>query len=607
MFIECVNNNGVKYLRLVDARTSSVNGTPKHQRYVVRNIGPLSRFDDGLPDYIGRLRESFRNGSPIIPLLNEFVCGIPYQTKVHLALDRSDDSHCFSSPKNIGYFLLDALYDVLGIYDVVCKYKSRHQVDYDVVGNTKLLSFGRALNPDSKFGTFEDKDSYLFRVTSSEKVSDVYNTLDCLNELADAIQKRMDFKISQTVGRNTEICFYDVTNYYFEIEENDPDEINADGEVTRKGLRKKGVSKEKSTEPIVQMGLFIDDNGIPIAYRLFPGSDNDQTTLRPALEASIDRLNFGKVIIVADGGLNSGPNIAHILNKGNGYIVAKSTKKSDKTVKAWILETEGYIWNEERTFKVKSQIRTRKIKDADGNIMEITEKIVCFWSKKHYDRERHENENFIEFLESVISNPDKLKDRPRKFEKFLKKTVVDKGTGEVLDATTTLSIDTGKVKEYLALMGYYTIITSEIDKTDAEIISKYHGLSRIEDSFRITKSDLEGRPVFVRTKEHINAHFLTCFIALTMIRLIQHRILTFQGKDSKNSDGWVSGLTAERIQSALREFRADPLPGGFYRTTKPTADLSLILSAFGIKDDLRLPSANDLHSLKYSFDKAVSM
>lgn len=607
MFIECVKNNGTNYLRLVDARTYSIDGVVKHQRYVVRNIGPLSRFDDGFPDYLARLRESFRNGKPLIPLLDEFVSSAPSEKKVRFELDINDDKQCFSDPKNLGYFLLDSLHDALGIKDVLSKYKSNRRLEYDAVGNTKLLSFGRLINPDSKLGTYEERNKYIFKITSSEKVIDIYYTLDCLNELADSIQKRMNLKISQIVGRNTEVCFYDVTNYYFEIGENDPNETDSDGNVKKKGLRKKGVSKEKRGEPIVQMGLFIDDNGLPIAYRLFPGNETDQTTLRPALERSIDKMNFGKVIIVADGGLNNGPNIAHILDKGNGYIVSKSTKKSDKAVRAWMLEDEGYIWNEGHTFKVKSKIRKRNIKDAEGNYREITEKLVCYWSKKHYDRERHENEKFIEYLDSVISNPDKLKDKPKKIEKFLEKTVIDKETGEVLKATTSLSIDMAKIQEYLELMGYYTVMTSEIDKSDAEIINKYHGLTRIEDSFRITKSNLEGRPVFVRTPEHINAHFMICFIALTMIRLIQYRILKFQGKDTKNIHGWESGLSAERIQTALRDWQADALPGGYYRTTKPCEDLKLILSAFGIDKDLRLPSVCDLHSLKYSFDKTAFM
>jgi len=323
------------------------------------------------------------------------------------------------------------------------------------------------------------------------------------------------------------------------------------------------------------------------------------------MKKTIDNMKFGRVIIVADGGLNSGPNIAHILEGGNGYIVSKSTKKSDKTVKAWILDESKYIWNKEKTFKVKSQIRTRTIKCENGTTMEITEKLVCFWSRKHYEKERHENKRFIEYLESVIAFPDKLKDKDKKIEKFLKKMEVDKETGEVVNTATHLSIDMEKIQAYLDLMGYYTIMTSETEKPDEEIISKYHGLSRIEDSFRITKSDLEGRPVFVSTPEHINAHFLVCFIALTMIRLIQHKILLYLGKNTNSTDSWESGLSAERIQSALRDWSADSMPGGYFRLTKPSNDLLLIFNARNISCDFPIASSSQLHQLKFSFDKTI--
>jgi len=347
------------------------------------------------------------------------------------------------------------------------------------------------------------------------------------------------------------------------------------------------------------MGLFIDDNGIPIGYKLFPGNNADQTTLRPALNKVIHKMDFGRVIIIADGGLNSDKNICHIVGAGNGYIVSKSTKKSAKTIKDWILDEDGYVWNDSRTFKVKSQIRTRKVKDEKGITHEITEKIVSFWSKAHYDRECHENKKFIEYLESVAAFPDKLKDKEKKISKFLKKRTVDKATGELIDATETLEIDMVKVREYFDLMGYYTLMTSETDKPDAEIINKYHGLSRIEDSFRITKSDLEGRPVYVRTPEHINAHFLTCFVALTMIRLIQYKILQHQGKDTKNENGWESGLSAERIQTALKDWCADPLPQGHYRLTRPSDDLRLILNACGVIVEKKILTEPDVQKIKF--------
>jgi transposase len=601
MHIVCVKNHGTDYLQVQESYTDKSGGAAKNRKRIVRNIGPLERYDDGEAEYLARLRQSFKEGAPLIESLSDLVTEDGQQDTVTFRIGRQSES-AFCDPKNIGYFILDGLYDALGIYDVLNVHKSKRKVAYDLNGIAKLLVFGRLLWPDSKLGTFASRDRYLFGIAPNASEREVYRALSCLNEKAEAIQTRMNTKIKNSVGRNTEVCFYDVTNFWFETGRNDLDKEDEEGTVVRPGLRKKGVSKEKRAEPIVQMGLFIDDNGIPIAYRLFPGNNTDQTTLRPALEKSIDRMKFGKVIIVADGGLNSGPNIAHILGKGNGYIVSKSTKKSEKEVKAWMLEETGYEWNEKHTFKVKSKIRKRKIRDAEGETLEITEKLVCYWSKKHYDREVQENAKFIEYLESVIRNPDKLKDKPKKIEKFLAKTEVVKDTGEIVDTKTILSIDEGKLKEYLDLLGYYTLMTSETEKTDREVINKYHGLSRIEDSFRITKSDLEGRPVFVRTPEHINAHFLICFIALTMLRLIQYRVLKFQGKDTLNENGWESGVTASKIKEAFATFQADALPGGYYRLSKPNDDLMLILDSLGVDAVLRLPTATDLRKLKKAFD-----
>ena len=605
MFVECAKMKGRSpYLRVAETYSVTENGSTKIKKRIVLNIGPLPKFDDGQPDFLGRLKKSFKDGTPIIQKLAPLASKNQTKDIVTVSFDRRDPQKCMSRPKNIGYFLLDALYDSLGIYDVLNMHKSRSKLAYDLNGLAKLLVFGRVLWPDSKIGTFEKRDNYLLDLTVSNKPKELYRALDCLDDRAEAIQKRMNTKIRAAIGRDTEVCFYDVTNFWFEIEQNDADEKDVAGNVIRPGLRKKGVSKEKRGEPIVQMGLFIDSNGIPIAYRLFPGNNTDQTTLRPALEKSIERMDFGKVIVVADGGLNNGPNIARLLDKGNGYILSKSTKKSDKGVKAWMLEEEGYEWNETGTFKVKSKIRTRKIKDADGKTRTITEKLVCYWSKKHYDREIRENEKFLEYLESVIRNPDKLNDKPKKIERFLQKTEIVKDTGEIVDTKTLLSIDQAKVEEYKRLLGYYTLMSSETDKPDRELIDKYHGLSRIEDSFRITKSDLEGRPVFVRTQEHINAHFLLCFIALVMIRVIQFRVLKHLGKDTENSDGWESGLTADRIKNALTSLQASGLPGGYFFTTEPSEDAALIFQSFGIDAALRLPTLHDLRSLKRAFDNA---
>jgi transposase len=606
MHIVCLKNHGIDYLQVQESYSIKVNGVLKNRNRVVRNIGPLSRFDDGKPDYLKRLRQSFKDGLPLIAELSGLPKNKSAPQKIIISFNLQNKTSCFTRLKNIGYFLLDGLYKALCLDEVLNSFKYKTKLKYDLNGLSRLLVFGRLLCPDSKIQTWNGRNGYAFNVASSEETVEIYRTLDCLDEAAWAIQKRMNTRIAEGVGRNMEVCFYDVTNYYFQINENDADELDDCGNVIRQGLRKKGMSKEKQRTPIVQMGLFMDDDGLPVSYHLFPGNKNDQTTLRPALEKNMNIAQFGRVIIVADGGLNCDKNVAHILKSGNGYILSKSVKKSDKAVKRW-MTGEDYTWDEKHTFKTKSQIRERVIDDGHGVKMTVKEKLVCFWSKKHYDKELHEYDEFVGRLEDVIADPKKLNEASRNIEKFLKKKTVDVSNGTQVQIRTELSLDVEKLQDMRTLLGYYTIFTSETAKPDEEIIRKYRGLSRIEDSFRITKSELRGRPVYVRKPEHINAHFLLCFIALTMVRLIQYKVLKYQGKDMLNLEGWESGITAERIQEGLANYTSQEIPGGYCLLSEPNDDLKLILDAFGIDSDLRLPTISDLRQYKYSFDKATLM
>jgi transposase len=237
----------------------------------------------------------------------------------------------------------------------------------------------------------------------------------------------------------------------------------------------------------------------------------------------------------------------------------------------------------------------------------IREKVVSFWSKEQYDHALYENRKFLQFLNEVIENPNKINNKQKKIKKYFVEIHADKATGEVIDTDISLSLDMKKIEKDLALMGYYTLLTSEIEMDEHEVIDKYHGLSRIEDSFRTIKSSLEGRPVFVNTDEHINAHFLLCFIALTMIRIIQYKILVHLGKETKNLREWEFGLSADRIIEALDGYIADAIPSGFYRVTKPNEDRNLVMNAFGIEPNLRIPSEKELRQLKYRIDKLKLM
>ena len=605
MNIVCFNNNGIPYLQVQESYTKA---DGRKGRRVVRNIGPLSRFDDDQPGYLARLRASFAAGEPIIGSLGDLATRQAAAGRLSVEFDRSKDSDCFSDPKNVGYLVLDAIFRELGINDVLCLHKSRKQVGYDLAGIARMLVFGRALCPDSKLATWEGRGGYLFDVAGGSALKDVYAALDEVHGCAGAIQKRMNTKVSATIGREGTVCYYDVTNYFFETGQNDADETDGGGTVTAEGMRKSGPSKAKNRKPIVQMGLFCDTRGIPISYRLFPGNHIDQTTLRPTMRATVDQMGFKRVVVVADGGLNSDKNICHAIKNGGGYIFSKSTRKSDKKTRAWILDEEGYAWNGSHSFKAKSQVRTRTVKDEDGKSLTITEKVVSYWSYAHFIREQRENASFIKYLEEVAEHPDKLKDKPKKVEKFLTKAQADRQTGEVIeDAVTVLGLDMGKIDEYQSLMGYYTLLTSELDMEDRAVIDRYSGLSRIEDAFRTIKTDLDGRPVYVRTPEHIDAHFCICFIALSVIRIIQLKVINHLGRDPEATKKWTCGLSAERVKAALLGFQADALPGGYLRTTRVDDDLRLVLDSLGIEADFRIPTIEQLRQFKFKLRKLQVM
>ena len=598
MYLDCFKNYNKPYLRVVHNFYHNENGKVKQKRVTLKNLGPLSNYDDGKPNLLVRLREKFKKGELID--LNEFDLK-EIQDKNTIPIS---EINLKLNPKNIGYFFLNQIYNELGIGMLLNRIKSDSKIEYDLNGLTKLLVFGRILNPQSKKKTFENKDKYLFPITTCEDEKDIYKVLDVLEENSKKIQNRMNTKIkNSSIGRKTDLTYYDVTNYYFETMYGDDDiyELDENNEIVKdesgkpiiiqKGFRKNGVSKENSKGPIVQMGLFIDNNGIPVSHKLFPGNTQDKTTFKNVLETDVDEMDLGHIVVVADNGTNTQENKYLIVDKGNGYIVSKSVKRSWKSQREWALDEKDYkvIRNasNEIVFQYKSRINeitlTYKKEDGTKSTKKIKEKEIIYWSKKHYEKELHQNKKFIEYLESCKEHPDKLKDKERKSQQFIKTVDIDKETGEIIHPEKVIVFLDKKLEKYKETLGYYSIVTSEIEEDDKEIINRYHGLSRIEDSFRIIKSDLEGRPIYVWTEEHIKAHFLICFIALTIIRIIQYRILKYENKSTLNVDGWEQGLTAEKIKEALNNLKACSDKNGNCILTRPSKEIEKIVKSLGLE------------------------
>lgn len=602
LFVEKVKNNGTDYLRLVEGvRIANKNGYKTTHKKVILNIGPLSRFDDGQPDYVDRLKKSFKAGNPLIPALLPY-CDTQRPVEKYRFTINEGSLDCFGHPKLFSHVLLERILEELGLNTLFSSYKAFTKLQYDVYGFAKLLIFGRLLNPASKCATVRQNEDYYAPILGEHNPDNVYDTLDFIAANKDRIIRRMNTNLVKKAKRSPEVIFYDVTNFYFEIERPDEDEIDSEGNILARGQRKMGVCKEERKLPIVQMGLFMDDNGIPIAIESFPGNTLDHLTLRPALKKNIDNLNFSRFIMIADRGICQYNNLLYILDAGNGYIVSKSLLKSTRKEQAWAYSDNGYT-QVNPDFKYKSRIKKRTVKDEKGQSRTIEEQIVVYWSRKYQARCEYENKRFLDFLEKLEKNPENFRItalESKSLRRFFKAEYIHQDTGEVLDAAKIKPlIDFDKINEYRKSMGYYQIVTSELTMPPREVIDKYHGLTQIEDQFRVMKGDLNTRPIFVRTPEHVNAHLLICLIALIMLRIIQKRILDSGLVQADPDAYWFSGLNASRIQTALNKWKVDTLPDDLYRFVDiDNPDLKLILDAFNVHIPPKLFRSSELKSIK---------
>lgn len=415
--------------------------------------------------------------------------------------------------KNFGHTVLSLIYHELEINNFLINRQRSTKLDFDTNNIMKQLVFSRLLAPASKKKTFEDRGCYFEKDNYS--LDNIYRCLSFLNKHSSNLQLWLNDRIRQLYGRDTSLVYYDVTNYYFETDKTDD-------------FKKKGVSKEHRPNPIVQMGLFIDNNGIPITYQLFPGNTNDCLTYRPNLSHIKKEYDLGKVVVVADKGMTTGDNIWYTLSAGDGYVFSMSVRGSDKELKDYVLNDDDYEWLGDE-YKRKSRLypRTIQVTSTTGKKLKKTvhEKQVIFYSEKYDKRAKAERAVVIAKAQDLIANPGKYtRATSHGAAAYIKNIDFDKETGEILSTAKALQLDLEKLKGEEALDGYYVIVTSEYEETADRIIDMYRGLWRIEESFRITKSDLEARPVYVSREDHIEAHFLTCFVALVIARILEMKM-----------------------------------------------------------------------------------
>ena len=609
MFIQACVVQGKQYIRLAEAvRVKNKQGKKQSRTKIILNLGCIEKYDDGKPNYLERLKKSFKEGNPLIEELKDYV---DKQKKEYRFIEMKENmNNRIGHSRIISNIVLEKLIEEIGIDRLFATMKKERKIKYDVYGFFKMLVMGRIMEPASKIETVRQNEEYYEPILKGKYNEDnVYDTLTFIGENKDKIVRRINTKLKEKYGAKKDYIYYDVTNFYFEREEDEEDEYDEEGNLKKKGFRKVGVSKENRRLPLVQMGLFMDNEGMPISIESFAGNTVDQKTLRPALSKNIEGLEFSRFVLVADRGICNEENIAHIVEAGNGYIISKSLlKKTKKQERQWAYSQEGYIKSGE-DFKYKSRIISREITDEKGNKREIKEKVVVYWSRKFYERSIRENINFLNFIKKIQDKNNNFKissTQVKALKRFMKEEYVNINTGEVINSKDIrMEPDYEKVEEYKQGLGYYQIVTSEIGMRVEEIIEKYHGLTRLEEQFRIMKGTLETRPIYVWTQEHINAHLMICLIALIIIRMIQRQINKYTIKTNTNGLTWHNELSADRIQKALNKFRVDVFQDDLYRLMDTDyADLNLIIKAFGMKIPNKMfIRRGDIKEMKSSIEK----
>ena len=440
----------------------------------------------------------------------------------------------------------------LGLLSFFERRRTARRVAFDPYRVLELLVWDRVAHPSSKKGAWEGRAAFPRKCGFT--LDDVYRALTYLDGRSDEMVRHMGSSLEAARGpRDRSVLYYDVTNYYFECEGED-------------GLRMRGVSKEHRPSPIVQMGLFLDADGIPLDYMLFPGNAPDVTTLVPAMEKA--GVRFGpdspeRVVVVADKGLNASANIARCVLDGNGYVFSQSVRGADRELRSWVLSEEGYAANEAGTYKVKSRVGEKAVYVAgeDGRRRRVTVPVkqVAFWSRNFAERSRAERAKVVEKSLRAIGRGDAARAYERSSSRYARPVPVDPETGEV--GATAWALDEARIEEDARYDGYYCIVTSEQDMADGEVIDAYRGLWRIEESFRVVKGEMDARPVYCSTEAHIRAHFLVCFIALLVMRLMQADVerLTGSRPSAREVQGALSGVVGHRLDAStwLFDYRTD--------------------------------------------------
>lgn len=475
---------------------------------------------------------------------------------------------------NGGYLFIQQIYYALGLHKISKEISKKYKFSFDLNSILSRLIYGRILFPASKLTTNQLSEKFIER--PNFELQHIYRGLEVIAKEADFIQSELYKNSLKVSKRNTGILYYDCTNFFFEIEEDD-------------GLRQYGISKEHRPNPIVQMGLFMDGNGIPLAFNINKGNTNEQITLTPLEKQILSDFNLSKFVVCTDAGLASAANRKFNDKNGRAFITTQSVKKSKKHLKEWALNPDGWYLDtdikaydiskiDEEKYKDKIFYKERWIKENG-----LEQKIIVTYSIKYRNYQRKIRNNQIERAQKTIdSNPGKLKKSSQNdYKRFIQKTCCT-SDGEIAEKEI-YNINTELITVEETFDGFYAVCTNLEDDVH-EIVKVNKRRWEIEECFRIMKSEFKARPVYLSRDDRIIAHFITCFISLIIYRILEKKL--------------EEKYTCHEILKKLKEMNFYEIKGEGYVPTYIRDDLTDDLhKAFGFRTDYQIVSKRQMKNI----------
>ena len=474
---------------------------------------------------------------------------------------------------NIGYLFPKNIYHQLGL-DAICNNISESlKISYSLSDVLQMLILTRLIAPASKFSSYEYASRFLQPPTF--ELQHVYRSLDIIAEHSDEIQAQVYRNSQNLINRNREVLFYDCTNFFFEIEES-------------RGNARYGKSKEHRPNPIIQMGLFLDGDGFPLCFSMFPGNRNEQPTLKPLEKKIIRDFKLSEFIVCTDAGIASTENRKFNTINGRSYIVTQSLKNLKKFIREWALAPDGWRLNDSgEVYNIdnideKAHENSVFYKDRWINENGMQQRIIVSYSIRERNYQRAIREKQVARAEKIIDNGSRAATRnPNSPTRFVAETNTTPA-GEIAEKKT-LSLNVDKIENESMYDGFYAVCTT-LEKETHEIVRINKMRWQIEAAFRTMKSEFKARPVYLRNDERITAHFLTCFLALLIFKIIEKKL--------------EKEYTEEQILHTLRDMNVYRLRDlGYLSSYTRTEITDALHDAFGFRTDTEFISEKTMKKI----------